>query len=247
MITLAHLSDLHLDGGPHCAARAARVAEYLAGLPGTVDAIVVSGDITDSGAIADYAAALEFAAALPAPVLFCPGNHDDRTAFAGVLLGRDGHDGPVNQAWQVAGASILLCDSTIPGQSAGALGPDTLAWLDETLAGGPADRPAFVVMHHPPVPLGVPGIDAIGLRDADELAAVLSRHPRVAALLCGHAHTAAASTFADIPLRVAPGVKSTLMLPWERTPESMMDFDLPVALAFHGYANGLLTTHFRAL
>ncbi|MET0492684.1 MAG: hypothetical protein ABW000_06080 [Actinoplanes sp.] len=37
------------------------------------------------------------------------------------------------------------------------------------------------------------------------LAALIAAHPQVAAVLTGHAHTAAASTFAERPLLVAPG------------------------------------------
>jgi 3',5'-cyclic AMP phosphodiesterase CpdA len=190
--------------------------------------------------------AADLFARLPMPVLCCPGNHDERTAFGTVLLGRDGQRGPINQLHEVAGVALLLCDSTIPGQPMGELGAETLAWLDDALSRTDG-RPALVVLHHPPVSLGIPVLDTIKLRDADQLASVLGRHPQVAGVLCGHAHTAAASTFAGVGVRVAPGVKSTSRLPWEGTGEDTMAFDLPVALAFHSYADGVLTTHFRAL
>jgi 3',5'-cyclic-AMP phosphodiesterase len=75
---------------------------------------------------------------------------------------------------------------------------------------------------------------------------VLDRHPRVVAVLCGHAHTAAASTFAGRPLLVAPGVVSTLRLPWENA--DTMDRTMPPALAFHILDEaGRLTTHYRML
>src|SRR5205814_838610 len=91
-------------------------------------------------------------------------------------------------------------------------GPDTLAWLDGVL--GDHDGPAFVALHHPPLPLHQPLMDAIRLGDGAALAAVLDRHPRVVAVLCGHAHTAASTVFAGRPLIVAPGVLSSLRLPW---------------------------------
>lgn len=43
----------------------------------------------------------------------------------------------------------------------------------------------------------------------------ITRHPNVAAILCGHAHTPAAATFAGRPLLVAPGVTSTVRPLWE--------------------------------
>jgi 3',5'-cyclic AMP phosphodiesterase CpdA len=243
MITLAHVSDVHIDGSERNAARTAQVVRYLTGLPGRVDAVVLSGDLTEEGRPVDYSVLREILAPLDVPVLCCPGNHDERDAFRRGMLGLDG-TGPVNQVHEVGGASILLCDSVIPGRPEGKLGADTLSWLDSALLG--AEGPAFVVLHHPPVAVGIPELDVMRLLDPDDLAAVLARHPRVAGVLCGHAHSGAASTFAGIPVRVAPGVKSTTTLPWEHTGDPT-NLDLPVGLAFHLFADGVLTTHYRSL
>lgn len=243
VITFAHLSDLHIDGGPRNAERTAQAVAYLAGLPAPVDAVLVTGDLTEVGRPVDYAAVLDLVAPLTVPVLFCPGNHDSRPAFRS-MIGLDG-DGPANQVVEAAGASFLLCDSVVPGEPGGLLDDETLTWLDSALD-GPAERPAFVAMHHPPVALGIPELDVMRLSNADALAEVLSGHPRVAGVFCGHAHTGAASTFAGLPVRVAPGVKSTTLLPWEHV-DSETAYDLPVGLAFHLYTDGVLTTHFRAL
>jgi 3',5'-cyclic AMP phosphodiesterase CpdA len=244
VITFAHLSDLHIDGGSRNSARTAQAVAYLAGLPAPVDAVLVTGDLTEAGRPVDYAMVLDLVAPLTVPVLFCPGNHDSRQAFRAGLLGLDG-PGPANQAVEVAGASFLLCDSVVPGSPGGLLDEETLAWLDSALA-GPAEKPAFVALHHPPVALGIPELDVMRLSNPDALAEVLSGHPRVAGVFCGHAHTGAASTFAGLPVLVAPGVKSTTLLPWEHV-DSETAYDLPVGLAFHLYTDGVLTTHFRAL
>src|SRR5204862_6946604 len=70
---IAHLSDLHLDGGERAEDRVAAVLGYLGGLAEPVGAVVVTGDIADHGTAEEYARA---AALLkyPAPVLMCPGN-----------------------------------------------------------------------------------------------------------------------------------------------------------------------------
>ncbi|GAA0900873.1 hypothetical protein GCM10009558_091020 [Virgisporangium aurantiacum] len=88
-----------------------------------------------------------------------------------------------------------------------------------------------------------PVIDEIRMLGADRLAALVRRHPRVVALLCGHAHTPAGTTFAGLPLLVAPGVASTIKLPWEPGPR--VDVGYPPAIAFHVLEDGRLTTHFR--
>jgi 3',5'-cyclic-AMP phosphodiesterase len=167
-----------------------------------------------------------------------------------VLLGdADGGDGPVNQVHHLDAVTVLLCDSTVPGQAHGYLADETVGWLDATLATAP-DRPVLVAMHHPPVDLGIPLVDAIRQRDdGRRLRDVLRRHRQVVALLCGHAHTAASSLFAGRQLLVAPGVASTALLPTEQPdPDGqVLDGDAPAAIAFHLWDGGRLTTHFRVV
>ncbi|MER5938266.1 phosphodiesterase [Streptomyces sp. NPDC001928] len=257
MTVLAHLSDLHLDGGAESADRVRRVVEYLTALPGTVDAVLITGDIADHGTEAEYHQARELLAPLHDrhPVLLCPGNHDSRPQFREVLLGLPAGPAPVDEVHDIGGVRILMCDSSVPGRPEGALEPQTLRWLDDTLAAAP-DRPTFVAFHHPPTPLGLPYIDGIALREPTALAKALERHDQVLAVLCGHAHTAATTAFAGRPLLCAPGIASTALLPWEQGPEdSWKTHEAPLALTFHLYeegdaegdAEGRVTSHVRAL
>jgi Icc protein len=81
-------------------------------------------------------------------------------------------------------------------------------------------------------------------QDDGFLAELIAAHPSIVAVLCGHAHTAAATTFAGRPLLVAPGVASTLRLPWEHGDVS--DHQLPPAIAFRILDDDRrLTTHHR--
>ena len=134
-----------------------------------------------------------------------------------------------------------MCDSSRPGRADGLLDEPTLAWLDGVLA----DRPALVCFHHPPATMHQPMIDEILLTDPGGLADVLDRHPGVVAVLCGHAHTAAATTFAGRPCHVAPGVVSTLRLPAEHAVDH--DYALPPAVALHVLDGTRLTTHYRVV
>ncbi|MEU3772036.1 metallophosphoesterase [Streptomyces sp. NPDC032472] len=245
MTVIAHVSDLHLDLGERATARARKVMDYLRDIPGPVDAVLVSGDIADHAADEEYAQARELFD-LPWPVLVLPGNHDRRAPFRTGLLGGKPEEDELNRVVAVPGAVFVLCDSTVPGSDEGHLGDATLRWLDETLAGLAGDLPVFVCFHHPPVDLHTPYVDRVRQFGEDRLAAVLGRHPQVVALLCGHAHVAAATTFAGLPLLVAPGVASTVPLPLEGRPA--VDFELAPGLAFHVLDDaGRLVTHYRAL
>jgi 3',5'-cyclic AMP phosphodiesterase CpdA len=146
----------------------------------------------------------------------------------------------------VGGTAVLMCDSSIPGRHEGLLDAETLAWMSATLDALPAGTPALVAFHHPPVRLHHPLPDSLMLQREDELAALLAEHPEVVAVLTGHAHSAAASTFAGRPLLVAPAVTWTLQLPWEG--DQVADHEQPPALAFHVLDDQRrLTTHFRVV
>jgi 3',5'-cyclic AMP phosphodiesterase CpdA len=254
VFVFAHVSDTHLgqdrgDGGLRARERTERVLRHLDGLPGELDAVLITGDVTDHGTPQEYVEAAKMLDDSRHTPLLCPGNHDVRGPYRAGLLGGDPADtSPVNQLHVLPGAAFAMCDSSIPGRGDGYLDDETLRWLDVALAGAPHDRPAFVCFHHPPLPLHGQYVDPIRQFGEDRLAEVVERHAHVAALLCGHSHTPAATTFAGRPLIAAPGVVSTLKMPWEGETGGPIDYDLPPMLAYHIHDDeGRLTTHFRVV
>ncbi|AWZ05466.1 MULTISPECIES: phosphodiesterase [unclassified Streptomyces] len=250
MIVIAHLSDVHLDGGGRAAERTRAVMEYLEELPYALDAVLVSGDIADHGSAEEYEEARK-ALGSRHPLVACPGNHDDRAAFRRGLLGEERPSGaPVDQVLRGDGFVLAVCDSSVPGEHRGHLEDSTISWLDGVLAGTPREVPVLVAFHHPPVPLHIPYVDGIRQFGEERLAALVDRHPHLTAFLCGHAHTGAATTFAGRPLLVAPGVVSTTRLPWEAASgaSEYIHLDEPPAVAFHVIGgDGRLTTHYRVV
>ncbi|WP_369246398.1 metallophosphoesterase [Streptomyces sp. R41] len=247
MIVIAHVSDLHIDSDRRSVERAEAVMAYLEDLPHDLDAVLVTGDIADHGLPSEYEEVRRLLTSRH-PVLVCPGNHDERAAFREHLLGRPAAPGPVNQVHHAPGFTLALCDSSVPGKDHGHLEDETLTWLDDVLT--QATTPVLVAFHHPPTTLNMPYVDGIRLLDERPLADLTARHPHLTAFLTGHAHTPAATTFAGLPLLVAPGVVSTSRLPWEHRahPDDHVHLDLPPALAFHVLdADGRLTTHYRSV
>ncbi|MDQ0994415.1 metallophosphoesterase [Streptomyces sp. V3I7] len=244
-LLLAQISDLHLDGSERATRRARRVMDYLRALPGPVDALLVTGDIADHGAEAEYEEAARLLDA-PFPVLTCPGNHDSRPAYRKALLGETPDPAPVNRIHHVAGTAVLMCDSTIPGHDEGRLDAETLDWIETRLAELPRDTTVLIAFHQPPVELHHPLPDSSLLEQPEQLAALLDAYPQVVAVLTGHAHTAAATTFAGRPLIVGPAVTWTLRMPWEG--DDAADREQPPGLAFHILGDDRrLTTHYRVV
>ncbi len=244
MVVLAHLSDLHFDGGARAAARVARVLAFLDTVSPAIDAVLVTGDIVHHGRVSEYEEA-RAALSSRSRLLVCPGNHDTRTAFRQVLLQGETGEGPINVLHEVHGLLIAMCDSTVPGRESGYLDDKTFTWLARVLETAGDRVPVLVAFHHPPVTLQSPYVDGIRQDGELRLAELLNAYPQVKAVLCGHAHTAAASTFAGRPLLIAPGVASTLPLAFEC---DVIDESLPPGLALHVLDDdGRLTTHYRFL
>jgi 3',5'-cyclic-AMP phosphodiesterase len=205
---IAHLSDLHLARGPLAAGPAAGLADAL-GRALTIeprpDCVVITGDLADTGHPDEYAALRAILRKCPVPVHLMPGNHDDPAA----LVARFG-DSPylgngVSPAYTVEypETTLVIANSWIQGSPAGRLGPDQLAWIDRALGGRPG-LPAFVCLHHPPVPVGIPFLDGMILEDAAALADVIGRHPHVVRVLAGHVHRDVSALFAGTLMTTAP-------------------------------------------
>lgn len=146
-------------------------------------ALLLTGDLVqdDPGG---YARVREQFADAKVPVHCLPGNHDSpaelRRELAGppfvhVLASR-------YDDWL-----ILMLDSTVAGANHGHLPAAELARLDRALAAS-SDAFALVCLHHHPVPHGCRWLDELMLDNAEELFALLARHPGVRGLLWGHAH-----------------------------------------------------------
>ncbi|GGK58239.1 metallophosphoesterase [Nocardia camponoti] len=249
MILAAQISDTHFDEAPRNLERAERAMTYLASLRRKPDVILVTGDITDSGKPAQYAqAAATLRGVGDIPVYFLPGNHDDRAAFRTALLDETPSTDPINGAYRVGPLTVLMLDSSVPGESSGRLADDTLDWLREALA-ETLDGPILLALHHPPKLLHSPIIDVIGLAEPETLADIIAADDRIVGTLTGHAHSAAASTFGGKPLITCPSTASVLGGVWEvEPPTKVMDYapDPMVALHVIDETNSL-TTHFRSV
>jgi 3',5'-cyclic-AMP phosphodiesterase len=141
------------------------------------DLVVISGDIADSSRPEEYEHARTLLGALQIPFAVIPGNHDRRAPMRKVFPDPaygPGDGGALNSVRSIDGLDILLVDSTVPGAAHGELDTATLSWLDDTLTAS-TTRPAPLFLHHPPFNTGIGYTDAMRLRNAGSLAAVLKR------------------------------------------------------------------------
>jgi 3',5'-cyclic-AMP phosphodiesterase len=196
---VAQISDLHV-GRPgdlayrrfDTAQRLARCIEHLMGQRPVPDVVLATGDLVDAGNEEEYRRLQKLLAPLKMPVYLIPGNHDDRDALRSAFADHAylGHIGePVCYCVAEHPLRLIALDTTVPGETGGALDRRQIDWLAEQLDVAPR-QPALIFMHHPPFKTGIATMDEIGLdaTGAAHLGAVVWRHPQIALLTCGHVH-----------------------------------------------------------
>jgi 3',5'-cyclic AMP phosphodiesterase CpdA len=155
------------------------------------DAVVFTGDTVQHGQADEYAHLRELLAPLEVPLYLVPGNRDDkgelRSAFSDHShWPRDGDF--LHYVVEDYAVRLVAIDSTSPGERKGVFCPARQEWLDEVLSSQP-DRPTLLFIHHPPFDVDdhyVGGYRRPG--EATALADIVSHHPQVEGLLCGHVH-----------------------------------------------------------
>jgi len=135
--------------------------------------------------------------ALGKPYYLTPGNHDDRAMLRNSFF-LEGHgQDSVKGLVQVGDQNFVFLDT-----SSGTVDEDQVNWLAKALKQYPN---ADVVMHHPPVPLGVRFMDArYPLLDTDKLLRVLTYDGRHRRVFCGHYHACRTVAYRNLHVHLCP-------------------------------------------
>ncbi|SDA97030.1 phosphodiesterase [Mesorhizobium qingshengii] len=180
---------------------------------------VFTGDLTEIGAPESYADLRVALSSLSVPYRLLPGNHDRRANLVAAFPENPVDENGFVQSVHDTGNEVLLfLDCLAEGRIEGELCQSRLAWLDARLEEA-AGRPAYVFMHHPPVELGLPQLDPLGLEDAERLLGRLRRHGGVRHIFFGHVHRDIAGTVAGIPFSAQRGLHARFALALDRSSE----------------------------
>jgi 3',5'-cyclic AMP phosphodiesterase CpdA len=204
-VLVAQISDLHVaEPGSFMRefvdanASLERAVRYLNGLTRRPDVVIATGDLTDHGRPEQYGLLRELLEPIEAPVFLVRGNHDERGPFEDVFGA-----GPAQYAVDDWPVRLVAVDTVREGHHDGEVDDERLAWLDATLAARP-DEPTLVFLHHVPFRTGIWWMDSIGLSRADDLEAVVRRHPQVRLVTAGHLHRPITTAWGPTVVSVAP-------------------------------------------
>jgi len=246
---LAQLSDPHIGAewfDDQSVPRFAAAVESVRAVRPQPDAVLLSGDLADHATDEEYEQVRELLAPLQTPVYVLPGNHDDRRALHR-HFGVPGGDGePVRYSVDLGPLRLVVLDTTRPGDASGALEGDQVDWLDVELAAAP-DQPTLLTMHHPPLVIGVPAWDEIGLAPADRhaLGDVIERHQQVRRVVAGHFHSTITGELAGRGVLVVPSTYVQTRLDFN-VRELELTSELP-GFAIHAVVDGELVSHVKAV
>jgi Icc protein len=253
-VRIAQISDLHIKppgtlayGRVDTGKALERCVAALNEFDPAPDFVVISGDLADTPSAEEYQYLKRLLAPLELPFAGIPGNHDSRELMRAALPSASYAfpAGALNQKIEVGGLDLLLLDSSVNGKPHGQLDGPTLEWLDAMLAAAPG-RPALLFLHHPPFRAGIWHMDRQNLANANDLAPVIRRHPRLQLIATGHIHRAVLTMFAGVPTTICPAPNHAVDLDLAKLREPSFKVEPP---AFHlhtwfpGEGFGTVVTH----
>jgi 3',5'-cyclic-AMP phosphodiesterase len=247
---VAQITDTHvtapgtlLMGIVDTASALARAVAALNRLDPCPDLVVLTGDLVESGEPEEYAHLCSLLAPLHMPLFAIPGNHDAREPMRQAFSGQGylPREGFLNYTIEDYPLRIIGLDTLIPGEGGGVLCSDRLRWIDSTLTKAP-DRPALVLMHHPPFVTGITRMDRLGFGGSIAFAEIIRRHPQVERILCGHLHRPIDSRFAGTIAGTAPSTAHQIVLDLRADARLSFAFEPPgYQLHNWGEETGLVT------
>jgi 3',5'-cyclic AMP phosphodiesterase CpdA len=255
MMLICHLSDLHIRapgqlayGRVDTAAHLQRCVAHIAGLTPRPDAVVVTGDLTDRGEPEEYEHLLSLLAPLSPPVYVIPGNHDNRAlmrkAFADHSYLKQSDEFLQYRA-ELGPLRLVGLDTVVPGEGGGQLCKARLAWLEKQLLRY-RSFPVVILMHHPPFETGIRFMDAVGLHAPDPFEALISAHPNVERVLCGHVHRTILRRFGGTIAITCPSPAHQVTLDF--APEAQPGFSMePPGYLLHRWIDSTGITTYTAV
>ena len=179
------------------------------------DFVVFSGDLVHWSSDENYAVFADAIKRLTMPVKLMLGNHDEPEALAKAVPGTPvDENGFVQYAEDTPAGRCLFLDTRRKDADTGEYCAVRLAWLRNELAA--STGPVILFMHHPPMKVGMAGMDTLHLLDSEALFEALAPHlARIRHLFFGHVHRPIFGNWRGISFSCMRGLNHQLALDLE--------------------------------
>lgn len=179
-----------------------RCIAYVNALDPQPDLVVHTGDVAHDGAKIEYEKAAEKLKNLRTNLCVIPGNRDDRRKLRDAFADRlpaNCHEEFVQYLISIEELCVIMLDTMSTESNKGRLCRTRIDHLNGMLEQADG-RPVVIFMHHPPFEIAVASVpfqfeDRANLAEFSE---ILSRHPNVRRIYCGHSHRTASGQIAGI-------------------------------------------------
>ena len=210
---------------------------------GSVDLVIVTGDITDFGTKEEYQRFREIMGHLSLPYRVIPGNHDNIENMRACFSDQPwmSSEGPINWTFKFNDMILIALDSSIADCAHGNLSENTLSFLSDTLE-LQNGLPALVAIHHPPVMIGIEKMDTQNLRESAKLHSILSSYSGEKRLICGHVHRNIVASFGSFICQIAPGVSHAVSMDLRPGAPNCFTKE-PGGFLLHEVRSGFVTHH----
>lgn len=214
---IGQITDIHLGFDPDNPAefnrkRLDQVLAHLALPQHRPDLLLATGDLIDRGDIDSYRRLKNALSGCPFPVWPALGNHDLRETFAEIFPEHPLVDGFLQYEIDAGPLRLLVIDTLEEGRHGGSFCEVRAAWLSARLSEQP-ERPTVIVMHHPPVEVGIEWMNT----DPDEpwvarFAETIRGHTQLKGLICGHLHRPIVAAWNGVTIAICPSTSPQVAL-----------------------------------
>lgn len=221
--TVLQLTDLHLFEDAQQSSQAASCEQHFEAVLAQAlaeevrcDLILVTGDLVHEVKPSTYERIYRRLERTGIPFACIAGNHDvtdelipatvldSETAFEQRTLVARSLDSRLleQHVIETTNWQLLLMDSSLPGQVAGKISADSLAWLQAQLSR--CSKPALLALHHHILPMQSAWIDAHIAKNAASLWELLASFPQLKVIIHGHTHQQQLERYQGVTIYTTP-------------------------------------------
>ncbi|MBA3896501.1 MAG: phosphodiesterase [Sphingomonadaceae bacterium] len=251
---IAQVTDIHLGFEPDNPSefnrkRLDQVLKHLMAMTPKPDLLLATGDLVDRGDGESYRRLRLAFEQVDFPVWPCLGNHDIRDNFAAWFPERGAVDGFFQYEFEHQGLRFLVLDTLEEGRHGGAFCDVRAGWLRARLA-EKVDQPTAIVMHHPPVEVGIEWMNTHpGEPWVERFRNCIAGKAQIVAIICGHLHRPITCQWERTTIAICPSTAPQIALELapidpERPDDRPMIIADPPAYAIHRWNGRELVTHF---